>query len=85
METTEAAAEGRWSFRPLARKGHWRLRIEIFYFITGPTAIDGLIQIHCGLKFNYYHLLWDPLLWSGSPIYITLALKFWPCLFSLSL
>ena len=41
----------------------------------GPTAIDGLVQIHCGLKLNYYHLLWDSHLWTGSPIYIALALS----------
>jgi hypothetical protein len=55
---------------PLVRKEHGRLRIEIFYFIMGPTTIDGFIPIHCGLKFNYYHLLWDPLLWTSSHNYM---------------
>jgi hypothetical protein len=52
--------------------GGWGPR---FLFRRGPTPMDGMSRIHCALWNSYCHLLWDPVLWTGSPIYIVVALR----------
>ena len=52
--------------------GGWGLRI---LFHRGPHSYGQMSQIHCAVWNSYCHLLWDPVLWTGSPIYIAVALR----------